>query len=177
MLVCARLRYIAGHKWRTERYLNMRPLYRLPFNNSAPAGHLEARGAPKMIRRRGILMRRKSHGRTEFLVSRNQGKHPDRGCAKASPDDRISGRGELDRASPKKMCEKFWTISKIESGLRIPFYFADPNSPWQKGSDENTNGLLRENFPKKSNLSIVTQRDLYWERVYRINNRPGKVLR
>ena len=53
----------------------------------------------------------KSHERTEFLVTRNQGKHPDRGCAKASHDDRISGRGELDRASPKKMCEKFWTLS------------------------------------------------------------------
>ena len=47
----------------------------------------------------------KSHERTEFLVTRNQGKHPDRGCAKASHDDRISGRGELDRASPKK-CAK-----------------------------------------------------------------------
>ena len=54
----------------------------------------------------------KSHERTEFLVTRNQGKHPDRGCAKASHDDRISGRGELDRASPKKMCEKFWTLSE-----------------------------------------------------------------
>ena len=43
MLVCARLRYIAGHKWGTERYLNMRPLTSLPFNSSAPAGHLEAR--------------------------------------------------------------------------------------------------------------------------------------
>ena len=56
----------------------------------------------------------KSHERTEFLVARNQSKHPDRGCAKASHDDRISGRGELDRASPKKMCEKFWTLSQRE---------------------------------------------------------------
>ena len=38
MLVCAGLRYIAGHKW-----LNMQPLYRLPFNSFAPAGHLGAR--------------------------------------------------------------------------------------------------------------------------------------
>ena len=45
----------------------------------------------------------KSHERTEFLVTRNQGKHPDRGCAKASHDDRISGRGELDRASQKNV--------------------------------------------------------------------------
>ena len=46
----------------------------------------------------------KSHERTEFLVARNQSKHPDRGCAKASHDDRISGRGKLDRASPPKKC-------------------------------------------------------------------------
>ena len=56
----------------------------------------------------------KSHARTEFLVTRNQSKHPDRGCAKASHDGRISGRGELDRASPKKMYEKFWTLSLSE---------------------------------------------------------------
>ena len=54
---------------------------------------------------------------------------------------------------------------KIENELRIPFYFADPHSPWQKGSNENTNGLLRENFPNKTNFSTVTQRDLYWKGV------------
>ena len=69
-----------------------------------------------------------------------------------------------------------YATQKIENELRIPFYFADPHSPWQKGSNENTNGLLRENFPKKTNFSTVTQRDLYWKGVYRINNRPRKVL-
>ena len=60
MLVCAGLRYIAGHKWGTERYLNMRPLYQaclltIPrLRGILRRGH----GAPKMIRRRGILMRR-----------------------------------------------------------------------------------------------------------------------
>ena len=72
--------------------------------------------------------------------------------------------------------KEFAWYQKIENELRIPFYFADPHSPWQKGSNENTNGLLRENFPKKTNFSTVTQRDLYWKGVYRINNRPGKVL-
>ncbi len=65
-------------------------------------------------------------------------------------------------------------IKKLKAGC-VSFYFADPPSSWQKGSDENTNGLLRENFPKKTNFSTVTQRGLYWKGVYRINNRPGKV--
>ena len=70
---------------------------------------------------------------------------------------------------------EFAWYQKIESELRIPFYFADPHSPWQKGSNENTNGLLRESFPKKTNFSTVTQRDLFRKGIYRINNRPGKV--
>ena len=52
----------------------------------------------------------KSHERTEFLVARNQSKHPDRGCAKASHDGRISGRGELDRASPQKNVRKILDV-------------------------------------------------------------------
>ena len=70
---------------------------------------------------------------------------------------------------------EFAWYQKIESELRIPFYFADPHSPWQKGSNENTNGLLRESFPKKTNFSTVTQRDLSRKGIYRINNRPRKV--
>ena len=72
--------------------------------------------------------------------------------------------------------KEFAWYQKIKNELRIPFYFADPHSPWQKGSNENTNDLLRENFPKKTNFSTVTQRDLYWKGVYRINNRQRKVL-
>ena len=72
--------------------------------------------------------------------------------------------------------KEFAWYQKIESGLHIPFYFADPHSPWQKGSNENTNGLLREMFPKKTNFSTVSPRDLYWKGAYRINNRPRKVL-
>ena len=60
----------------------------------------------------------KSHEWTEFLVTRNQSKHPDRGCAKASHDGRISGRGELDRASLKKNVRK--TLDVIQLFSRQP---------------------------------------------------------
>jgi len=72
--------------------------------------------------------------------------------------------------------KEFARYAEIEKELNIPFYFADPHSPWQKGSNENTNGLIREYYPKKTDFSKVTQRDLNRKAVHRINNRPRKVL-
>ena len=61
----------------------------------------------------------------------------------------------------------------VESGVDV--YFCDPQSPWQRGSNENTNGLLRQYFPKGESLAGVTQARLD-EVAAKLNRRPRKTL-
>ena len=65
------------------------------------------------------------------------------------------------------------TQLRVQTGL--PVYFCDPQSPWQRGSNENTNGLLRQYFPRGTDLASHDAEDLAAVAAT-LNSRPRKTL-
>lgn len=89
---------------------------------------------------------------------------------------------ELCRLIPKDFLKTFtsdrgkeFACYPLVEELGIDFYFADAYSSWQRGSNENANGLLREYFPKKTDLATISEEDLT-AALDGINQHPRKCL-
>jgi transposase, IS30 family len=64
---------------------------------------------------------------------------------------------------------------EIANRLKADFYFAHPYSSWERGTNENTNGLIRQYFPKSRDFTTITQQEIDTA-MERLNNRPRKRL-
>jgi len=70
---------------------------------------------------------------------------------------------------------EFAQHQKISTALKAQFYFAHPYASWQRGLNENTNGLIRQYFPKDTEFRTLTHEDIK-KVMDKLNNRPRKSL-
>ncbi|MDD3847450.1 MAG: IS30 family transposase [Syntrophorhabdaceae bacterium] len=71
--------------------------------------------------------------------------------------------------------KEFSRFKELEAKTGLTVYFADPYSAWQRGTNENTNGLLRQYFPKGTDFRSISDKEIAMA-VKKINNRPRKCL-
>jgi len=71
--------------------------------------------------------------------------------------------------------KEFAEHKKIADDINIDFYFAKPYHSWERGANENANGLIRQYFPKGHSFETITNKDIQYVQ-HKLNNRPGRKL-
>ena len=112
---------------------------------------------------------------SRYLVTRKL----DRPTAQATGDALYDAMRRLPRETRKTQTfdngREFAAHETIARRLQIAVYFAHPYSSWQRGANENTNGLLRQYLPKSRDFATLTSRELA-SYTWQLNNRPRKCL-
>lgn len=131
-----------------------------------------------------IPRRRTRFGGTTLMIHERPFDLTDRTIPGHWEGDLIMGRHNrsafgalVERASRSVTWDQGWEMSKhaeVTAATGASVYFCDPHSPWQRGSNENTNELLRDYFPKGSDLNAHTPRRLAV--AAELNSRPRRVL-
>lgn len=104
-------------------------------------------------------------------------------CARASKKSALEVNKVICKLLKNKPCKsitpdrgkEFALYKLIEKTLNTIVYFPSPHQPWQRGTNENTNGLLREYFPKGKDLSLFTENYIN-DKIDELNKRPRKCL-
>jgi IS30 family transposase len=104
---------------------------------------------------------------------------PDGRGADAVAEAMVEAMSRLDETLRRTLTwdqgHEMMSHAKIAAATDLDIYFCDPHSPWQRGTNENTNGLLRQYFPKGTDLSVY-QADYLDHVAAKLNRRPRKTL-
>lgn len=168
-----RKRYGSGRQRRGQipgrRCISERPLY---IEQRQELGHWEADTIVGKGHQQALvsLVERRSRFTLLFKVERS--------TAQAVKEAILTMLGEHERKVRSITADngkEFAGHLDIAAGLKADFYFARPFSSWERGTNENTNGLVRQYFPKKSSFEALTKEDVQFVQD-KLNHRPRQVL-